>query len=162
MGFIYNKINKITDILKRKLSEELDENENLNIEDYVKIFFEFYHHNNAHNFFKVNNVQYDVMYLGIYLTSWESKIYMERDIRIEGEDEEYQIQFELIIEFLNLENRISDSYEVQRDVLGDFFNSKDGYFHFEDFLENTICAIEKFDLLKSQPKSIRIDINADI
>jgi len=162
MNLVYNRIHKITELLKRKLSEELDKNENLNIEDYVKIFFEFYYQKSARDYFRVDYVQNDEMYLGIYLASWESKIYMERDIRIEGEDEEYQIQFELIIEILNLENRISETYEVQRDVLGDFSNSEEGYFHFDDFIDNTICAIDKFDLLKLQPKSIRIDINADI
>lgn len=102
------------------------------------------------------------MYLGIYLADWECSIYMERDMSIEDDDEEYQIQFELIIEIPNLENRIDETYEVQRDIFGDYSNSEEGYFHFEDFQENTINEIEKFELLKLKPKSIRIGINADI
>lgn len=160
--FYFDRLPKFINIFKGRLSEELNKNENLSIEDYVKIFFEFYHLNNAYDYFKVFNVQKDEMYLGIYLATWECKIYMERDIRIEDQDEEFQIQFELIIEIPNLENRISETYEVQRDIFGDFSGSEDGYFHFEDFQENTIYAIEKFDLLKLHPKSIRINVNADI
>jgi hypothetical protein len=160
--FYFDRLPRFVNILKARLSEKLHENDNLNIEDYVKVFFEFYHLNDAYHYFKVFNVQKDKMYLGIYLDNEECKIYMERDIRIDDQDEEYQIQFELIIEIQNLENRISETYEVQRDIFGDFSNSEEGYFHFEDFQENNIYAIKNLDLLKLQPKSIRIDINADI
>lgn len=160
--FYFDRLPKFVNKLKEKLSDELDQNENLDIEDYVKIFFEFYKLNNAYDYFKLFNIQKDEMYLGIYLADWECSIYMERDMSIEDDDEEYQIQFELIIEIPNLENRIDETYEVQRDIFGDYSNSEEGYFHFEDFQENTINEIEKFELLKLKPKSIRIGINADI
>lgn len=159
--FYFDRLPKFVNILKGKLSEELEKNENLKIEDYVNIFFEFYHQNKAYDYFKVFNVKKDEMYLGIYFNNWECKIYMERDLRIEDDDDEYQIQFELIIEIPNLENSISETYKIQRDFFGDYSNSEEGYLYFEDFQENTIYEIEKFDLLKLQPKSIRIGINAD-
>jgi len=160
--FYFDRLPKFVNILKKNLSEELDKKSNLNIEDYVKIFFSFYHLNNAYDYFKVFNVESDKMYLGIYLASWESTIYMERDINIEGWDEEYQIQFELILDIPPPENRISEAFEVERDILGDFSNWEEGYFYFEDFQEKVLSSNVISDFLCLSPKSIRISLNADI
>lgn len=160
--FYFDSLPKFVTILKDSLSEELDKNSNLTIEDHVKVFFSFYNLNNAYDYFKVFKVESDEMYLGIYLDRWKSKIYMERAIRIEGWDEEYQIQFELILDIPSPQNRVSETFEVERDILGDFSHWEEGYFSFEDFQEKVLSSNVISDFLCLCPKSIRISLNADI
>lgn len=159
--FYFNRLPKFVNILKKNLADNVDKNDNLIIKDYIKIFFEFYHLNNAYEYFKVFNPTSDKMYLSIYL-SYESKIYIERDIRIEDDDEEYQIQLELILDIPPIENKMEETFEVERDNLGDFLNWEEGYFHFEDYQEKVLTTNLILNILELYPRSIRIGINADI
>lgn len=159
--FYFNRLPKFVNILKQKLKDNIDRSANLIIEDYIKIFFDFYHLNDAYDYFKIFNPKSDKMYLCVYL-SYESKIYIERSIRIEDEDEEYQIQFELILDIPPIENKLDETFEVERDNLGDFLNYEEGYFYFEDYQEKVLSNNLILNLLKLSPKSIRIGINADM
>ena len=154
--FYSDGLPKFVNIFKKSLAEQLDGNPNLPIVDYIKTFFDFYRSNSAFDYFKVFEPTSDKMYLALYLAKHESKIYIERDISFEGVDEEYQIQFELILDLPPIETRISEYFEVERNFFDDFLNDDDGYLYFEDFQEKVLSANLIFKLLSLYPKSIRI------
>ncbi|WP_343618416.1 hypothetical protein [Flavobacterium sp.] len=159
--FYFDHLPKFTMIFKELLKEKLQTKENLNIEDNVKVFFEFFKTQSAFAFFKNYEITKDEMYIGIYLNDFESKVYMERKIRLDDVDEEYQIQFELVLDLPPTKNRFSESFEVERNYSGDFSNWEQGYFHFEDYEENVFSVNELNNLTTLYPKSVRISLNAD-
>lgn len=156
-----NSLSKFIRIIKQNLSDELDKNPNLNIKDYTQIFFEYFHLNNAFQYLKTQSVTSDSMYLSIHLRPFESKIYMERDLYFEDSDDEFQIQFELILDIPPVEIIVSETFEINRDYNGDFWNDEDGYLYFEDFKENVISSGYILDFLHLQPKSVRIGMNSN-
>lgn len=160
-SFYFYRLPKFVKIFKKELCNKLDKKGILNVKDYIEVFFSFFHQNNAYKHFEIFDIiEKDKMYLGIY-QHFENRIYMERDIHIENVDEEYQIQFELILDVPTPEKRISKTFEVERDYLGDFSNREDGYFYFEDFYEKVISADEILNFIDLLPKSLRISINSD-
>lgn len=160
--FYFDRLPKFVTILKKSLTEQLDKNNNLAIVDYINIFFEFYHMNNAFDYFEMFNPESDKMYISISLTSNESKVYIERDITIEGLDEEFQIQFELMIDLQATENKRRAHFEVERNHFGVFSNWEEGDLFFKDFQEKVLLSNLLLKLLNLNPKTIRIGINSDI
>jgi hypothetical protein len=122
--FYFDWFPKFANILK----EELKSKDCLTIEDNIKVFFEFFEKNNAYIFFKNHEITSDQMYIAVCLNNFESKIYLQRNLRLEGYDEEYQIQFELPLDLPPFEDKIYDTFEIKRDYNGDFSNSQEGYF----------------------------------
>lgn len=159
--FYFDWLPKFTYILKELLKEKLKIKDSLTIEDNIKTFFEFFEKNSAYNFFKNHEITSDQMYIAVCLNNFESKIYLQRNLRLEGYDEEYQIQFELPLDLPPFEDKIYDTFEIKRDYNGDFSNSQEGYFYFEDYQEKILHSNQLIKLLQLYPKSIRISLHSD-
>lgn len=156
-----NSLSKFIRILKQNLSDELDKNSSLKIKNYIEIFFEYYALNSAFKYLKTQNITADSIYLGVYLTPFQSRIYMERDLYFEDSDDELQIQFELILDIPPVEIIVDETFEINRDYDNNFWNDEDGYLYFEDFKENVIYSKHILDFLPLHPKSVRIGMNSN-
>jgi len=160
--FYFDRLPKFTYILKKRLCDELSKNSSLSIKDYIKIYFDFYELNSAYDFFKDYKVNSDKMVFSIFLNDFESIINIERKIRLEDVDGEFQIELELVLDMPPVDNRVNQMLEVERDYFGDFSNWEEGSFWFEDFYNKVIQSDEVLNSLNLYPKSIRINQNADL
>lgn len=160
-GFYSYRFPKLVRILKRSLCDKLDENDKFTVKDYIETFLDFFSQNNAYSYFQGYTVKQDEMSLGIYLESFKSSIYIQRNISIEEADEEYEIHFELILDIPPSEKRSYKVFGVGRDHLGDFSNYNEGYFYFEDFHKKIISDDEVLNFLDLFPQSVRIETNAN-
>ncbi len=163
--FYFDKLPKFVKILKDDLTKQIDKKNDIVIADYIKIFFEFYQLNSVYDYFKVFKPENDKMYLGIYLGGYENSIYIERGFWLESEStDEYQIQFELILDIPSPEKRIGETFEIEREINGDFSNYsnyEETYICFEDFQEKVLTSSLLSDFLNLQPKNIQIRLHTD-
>ena len=160
--FYFDRLPKFTYIFKKRLCDELSKNSLLSIKDYIKIYFDFYELNSAYEFFKDYKVNRDEMVFSIFLNDIRSIIHIERKIRLEDVDEEFQIQLELVLDMPPVENTVNLMFEVERDYFGGFSNWEEGSFWFEDFYNKVIQSDEVLNYLNLYPNNIGINQNVDL
>lgn len=133
----------------------------LTIKDHVEIFCGHFEGNNAFEKFKELGIEKDRMHVTVFFTEHQKIIYLERQIRIENEDETYQLQLELYLD-LPFNGWVHETYEIERDLMGDFHNFEKGYMHFSDHVENMLASGPMIALIEKSPNSVFINLNADL
>ncbi len=161
-SFYFNGLPKFADILKLNLKEALNKTDSLTVMDHINIFFDFFEKYEAQEFLKEFNVTGDEIYTAVYFHQNNNRIYLERDLTTEDYDEEFQIQFELILNISFVEERVSEVYEVKRDGNGKFSNWEIGTINFEEYKAMVYSSKELIYVRDLYPIGIRIGLNADI
>jgi len=164
--FILNQLDKF---LKRRLSQELSSKHQLTVRDSILIFCKSFEKDDAFRLFKTLEVKSDKMYVSLFLNDYESIIRIERDVKLENIDEEFQLQFELNLDLPPAENRFYEIWEVWRDHMGDFYIKEDGgsffydkkYIHFSDYADSILSSSEITPFVNMYPASVSIHLNAD-
>ncbi|WP_294238756.1 hypothetical protein [uncultured Chryseobacterium sp.] len=124
------RFRKFANIFQQILKRKLEENRYFNVEEYLRNFFDYYEKYNAHKFFNNEEIILDSLHFHLY----RNTIHVERIIKTEGIDEDFQLKFTLFLESI-VKSQNSIFYDIERDLYGNFFNSDIGYFYFSDFKE---------------------------
>ncbi|WP_294296328.1 hypothetical protein [uncultured Chryseobacterium sp.] len=148
---------KFANIFQQILKSKLEENRYLNIEEYLRNFFDYYEKYNAHQFFNNEEIILDAMHFHVY----RNTMYIERIVKAEGIDEDFQLKLTLFLDS-TVQSQNSTFYDVERDLYGDFSNSDIGYFYFSDFKEDVLNSYEISNLLPILPQDTALDINIDL
>jgi|GEM_PF-6870064 len=165
--FILNQLSKY---LKRRLSQELSSKDQLTVRDSILIFCNSFEKDDAFRLFKTLEVKSDKMYVSLFLNGYESIVHIERDVKFENIDEEFQLQFELNLDLPPNENRFDEIWEAWRDDMGDFYIKEDGgkffydnkYIHFSDYADSILSSSEMAPFVNMYPASVNIHLNEDL
>jgi hypothetical protein len=159
--FYRNRFPKLANLLKEKLAKESNINHSLDVKEYLVYFLEFYEENNAFTFFKNDNITKDIMIVSIFINKLNKEVSFRREIHIEDCDEEFQINFQLLLDLPTIMNDIIYFFEIERDMFDDFRNTELGSFYLSDF-ENMILSSQEMEKIANNiPVSHSIDLNAD-
>lgn len=165
----YSILKQLAKHFKRRLSQELSSKDQLTVMDSIIIFCNSFEKDDAFRLFKALEVESDKMYLSLSLNAYERKVYMERDVKFENVDEEFQLQFELNLNLLEGDNQFYQYWEVWRDHMGDFYIKEKGdsysydkkYIYFSDYLDGVLSSSEMTPFVNIYPASVSIHLNAD-
>jgi len=173
-NFYQYELPKFVKILKNDLSNKLDNDVNLTIEDYLLIFLDFFINNNAYNCFTKDLIESDDIYVGFYLSNWESYIYLRRNLSCDysfDKDffyEQTQIKFRLGLDIKWQDDKISESVKIIR--------RKNNEIEFQqpktpEYIKDTnfnYCKEKIFEIvniskcLRLIPNYIELSINVDV
>jgi hypothetical protein len=150
------------------LVNDLNKKNSLTVKDYIKVFCDCFEQNDAFQIFRNFNIESDRMYVAIRFNRHGNSFYIERQVNIEEVDEVYELGLELNLNIPFEEIVRIERYEIERDLMGDFFIEYEGegpfydkrYTHFSDYVKNVLSSdIAEFTDL--YPDNICIILNAN-
>ncbi|MFL9838148.1 hypothetical protein ABS768_11605 [Flavobacterium sp. ST-75] len=156
----YLILRKLSKKLKNNLIRQMDIHKHLSIKNYLESFCQTFEKDNAFFLFEKFGVKADKLSVTVFFNGFSNVIYFKRDIHIEDVDEVYELELRLDVKpFIN--HMVSCNYEIERDIMGDFFTKENGYIYFSDYIDNILSSTEIVGFLDLYPDSMVLILNAN-
>lgn len=165
----FSILNNLSNKLKKGFVDALNESNSFTIKDYIKVFCGSFEQNDAFKLFKNFDIESDKMYVAIHFNRYGNRFYIERQVNIEEVDETYELGLELNLNIPFEEILLNETYEIERDLMGDFFILDEGdgpfydkrYIHFTDYVENVLSSDIMTRYMDLYPDNIQMILNAN-